>query len=1010
MNPFDIPHKEPPLDALERWRTKVWALNAARRFRHTANVSKRREAKEKRDFKIAVIATQAALRFIGKRFSVTAEQLELMQDNFNLYANLGRLEGIASKLDVFSLEHGIQGSEADIKERSEEFGLNKYDEKSPRGFLAFVWDAFKDITLIILVVSAVVSLAVGIPTEGISKGWYDGVGIILSVIIVVFITAISDYRQSLLFQELEKEKKKIKVQVVRGGGRKMMFSYDLVVGDVVHLSTGDQVPADGVFISGYSLTVDQSSLTGESEPVHPSENKPFLLSGSMVQNGSGTMLVTAVGMRTEWGKLMSTLSEGGANETPLQVRLNGVATVIGKIGLVFAILIFCVLLVRFFILRFEEGFSNWKAEYFLDIINYFAIAVTILVVAVPEGLPLAVTLSLAYAMKQMIKDQALVRNLSACETMGSATCICSDKTGTLTTNHMTVVKVYCAGLQDVPEKTRSSLSDQALELFLEGAFLNTSGDVVEHGEKHEILGTATESSILELGLSLGGRFHEVRSKYKIVQVEPFSSAKKRMSVLVQLQTGKYRCYCKGASEIVLSMCAYRMNDRGLSIPLDATETEKLKDVIAAFANEALRTLCFAFTDLECLPQGEKELPKVGLTFVAIVGIKDPVRLGVKDAVKLCMKAGIKVRMVTGDNLETAKAIARECGILTDGMAVEGHEFRHWSSVVKKEKVPHLQVLARSSPRDKLLLVEHLKDQKEVVAVTGDGTNDAPALHEADIGLAMGIAGTEVAKSSADVIIIDDNFTTIVNVVKWGRSVYTNIQKFVQFQLTVNLVALTINFVSACITGDAPLTAVQLLWVNLIMDTLGALALATEPPNDALMERRPVGRKGSFITNVMWRNILGQAIYQLTVLWVLQYEGEQLLHLSGDDADDILNTMIFNTFVFLQVFNEINSREMEKVNVFTNMFTNTVFLSVMLFTVIFQIIMVEFLGTIADTVPLSAEHWAISVLLGFCSIFVGILVKLIPVPSKPVSELFSRGEKNPNPSEECTPLMSESQKT
>ncbi|PQM33728.1 hypothetical protein Pyn_37632 [Prunus yedoensis var. nudiflora] len=329
-------------------------------------------------------------------------------------------------------------------------------------------------------------------------------------------------------------------------------------------------------------------------------------------------------------------------------------------------------------------------------------------------------------------------------------------------------------------------------------------------------------------------------------------------------------------------------------------------------------------------------------------------------------------MVTGDNIYTAKAIATECGILTeDGLAIEGQEFRKMSLEQKKAVIPRIQVMAQSLPLDKHTLVKTLRDEfGEVVAVTGDGTNDAPALHKADIGLAMGM----VAKESADVIILDDNFETIVNVARWGRSVYINIQKFVQFQLTVNVVALIINFVSACVSGSAPLTAVQLLWVSMIMDTLGALALATEPPNDGLMKRTPVGRGTSFITKAMWRNIIGQSIYQLIVLEVLNFYGKQLLGLSGSDATEVLDTVIFNTFVFCQVFNEINSRDIEKINIFVGMFDSWVFLGVMVCTVAFQVIIVEFLGAFASTVPLSWQLWLLSILLGSVSMLVAVVFK------------------------------------
>ncbi|KAK1578921.1 hypothetical protein Q3G72_034196 [Acer saccharum] len=456
-----------------------------------------------------------------------------------------------------------------------------------------------------------------------------------------------------------------------------------------------------------------------------------------------------------------------------------------------------------------------------------------------------------------------------------------DKTGTLTTNHMAI-------------------------------FQNTGSEAVKDKEgKNTILGTPTEIALLELGLLLGGDFKAQRKEFKIIKVEPFNSVRKKMSVLVALPEGGLRAFCKGASEIVLEMCDKLIDDNGETVPLSEEKFQEVTDIINGFASEALRTLCLVFKDINDSSY-ENNIPDNGYTLIAVVGIKDPVRPGVKEAVQTCLAAGITVRMVTGDNINTAKAIARECGILTpDGEAVEGPEFRNMSPDEMKRIIPKLQVMARSMPLDKHTLVTQLKNTfGEVVAVTGDGTNDAPALKESDIGLAMGIAGTEVAKESADVI----------------------------FQLTVNIVALIINFVSACISGSAPLTAVQLLWVNMIMDTLGALALATEPPTDALMKRRPVGR----------------------------------------DATDVLDTVIFNSFVFCQVFNEINSREMEKINIFRGMFDSWLFMGVMVGTVVFQVIIVEFLGNLASTVPLSWQLWLFCVLIGAVSMPIAVVIKFIPV--------------------------------
>ncbi|KAI0501520.1 hypothetical protein KFK09_016465 [Dendrobium nobile] len=1006
-------------EALRRWRKLcVLVKNPKRRFRFTANLSKRSEAEamkktNQEKLRIAVLVSKAALQFIqvaassgilprseyivsdeakAAGFGIDANELGSIVEGHDLKKlNMhGGIEGIATKLST-STENGLFSDEDRLKCRQDVFGINKFTERQHRSFWVFVWEALQDTTLMILAVCAVISLIVGVATEGWPKGAHDGLGIVASILLVVFVTATSDYRQSLQFKDLDKEKKKIFVQVTRNGYRKKISIYDLLPGDIVHLAIGDQVPADGLFVSGFSVLIDESSLTGESEPVAVNCDNPFLLSGTKVLDGSCKMLITTVGMRTQWGKLMATLCEGGDDETPLQVKLNGVATIIGKIGLFFAVVTFAVLSQRLLTIKYQEGqYFSWSGDDALEMLEYFAIAVTIVVVAVPEGLPLAVTLSLAFAMKKMMNDKALVRHLAACETMGSATSICSDKTGTLTTNHMTVVKVcICENIHELNNSQkdisiRSLFPDSAVKAILESLFNNTSGEVViNQNGKLEILGSPTETALLEFGLSLGGNFPAVRQQTKLIKVEPFNSTKKRMGVVLQLAEGGYRAHCKGASEIILAACDKFIDHKGNVVPLNEAAANKLKETIENFASEALRTLCLAYMDIEDNFMAAKQIPVSGYTCIGIVGIKDPVRPGVKESVAICKSAGITVRMVTGDNINTAKAIARECGILTDGgLAIEGPKFREKSLEELMQLIPNLQVMARSSPMDKHTLVNHLRSScNEVVAVTGDGTNDAPALHEADIGLAMGIAGTEVAKESADIIILDDNFSTIVTVVKWGRSVYINIQKFVQFQLTVNIVALIVNFLSACFTGNAPLTAVQLLWVNMIMDTLGALALATEPPNDELMKRPPVGRKGNFITNIMWRNILGQAFYQFIVIWYLQTEGKWLFHLEGPTTELTLNTLIFNTFVFCQVFNEISSREMEKIDVLHGILQNYIFIGVVISTAIFQVIIVQLLGDFASTTPLTPWQWLVTVFIGFLSMPIAAAIKLIPVESR-----------------------------
>lgn len=616
--------------------------------------------------------------------------------DFKAFKFHGGVEGLSRKVSV-ALDAGV--SEKDVSKRQEIYGYNRYTEKPSRSFLVFVWEALHDLTLIILIVCALISLGVGIATEGWPKGTYDGLGILLSILLVVLVTSISDYRQSLQFKDLDREKKKIYVDVTRDGLRKKVSIYDLVVGDIVHLSIGDQVPADGVFISGYSLLIDESSLSGESEPVNIDGEKPFLLSGTKVQDGSGKMMVTTVGMRTEWGKLMETLSEGGEDETPLQVKLNGVATLIGKIGLTFAVLTFLVMTGRFLWEKAaQHQFTSWSSSDALKLLDFFAIAVTIIVVAVPEGLPLAVTLSLAFAMKKLMNERALVRHLSACETMGSASCICTDKTGTLTTNHMIVSRAWVCekfmenkGLESV-DKLKSEISGDVLGLLLQSIFQNTSCEVTKDkdGQNSIVGGTPTESALLEFGLLLGGDFHAQRIEYKILKIEPFNSVRKKMSVLVALPNGEVRAFVKGASEIILSLCDKFVDSNGELIDLTEEKVKNVTNVINGFANEALRTLCLAFKDME--DPNDKSIPDAGYTLVAVVGIKDPVRPGVKDAVKTCLAAGITVRMVTGDNINTAKAIAKECGILTDdGLAIEGPNFRNLSPEQMKQVIPKLQV-------------------------------------------------------------------------------------------------------------------------------------------------------------------------------------------------------------------------------------------------------------------------------------------------------------------------------
>ncbi|XP_042396202.1 calcium-transporting ATPase 5, plasma membrane-type-like isoform X4 [Zingiber officinale] len=822
----------------------------------------------------------------------------------------------------------------------------------------------------------------------------------------------SDYRQSLQFQNLNEEKRNIHLEVIRGGRRIKVSIFDLVVGDVVPLKIGDLVPADGIVITAHSLAMDESSMTGESKVVHKDQKAPFLMAGCKVADGYGNMLVTAVGMNTEWGILMASISEDNGEETPLQVRLNGLATFIGIVGLTVAGIVLVVLFVRYFTgntkdpdgtVQFVKGQTSTKAAV-NGAIKLFTVAVTIVVVAVPEGLPLAVTLTLAYSMRKMMTDKALVRRLSACETMGSATTICSDKTGTLTLNEMTIVEAYIGKKKIDPPDNAELVSASVLSRLIDGISQNTRGSVFHPKDGViELSGSPTEKAILSWGVKLGMNFDDARSKSSIIHVFPFNSEKKRAGVAIQLSDSEVHVHWKGAAEVMVASCISWLDTDGKQQPMAPDKINEFYKCIEDMAAVSLRCMAFAYRplDLKEIPneehRGDWSLPEDHLILLAIVGMKDPCRSGVREAVALCTRAGVKVRMVTGDNLRTAKAIALECGILKDVDApepilIEGKTFRTKSNAEQDEISEKITVMGRSSPNDKLLLVQALRRRGHVVAVTGDGTNDAPALHEADIGLAMGIQGTEVAKESSDIIILDDDFASVVKVVRWGRSVYANIQKFIQFQLTVNVAALVINVVAAFSSGEVPLNTVQLLWVNLIMDTLGALALATEPPTDHLMDRTPVGRREPLITNIMWRNLMVQAFYQITVLLVLNFAGKSILHLkheTREHADKAKNTFIFNTFVLCQIFNEFNARKVDELNVFSGVLKNHLFIGIVGLTTILQVMIVEFLGQFTKTVRLNWKLWLVSIAIAIISWPLAVLGKLIPVPSTPFAEYFSR---------------------
>ena len=941
-------------------------------------------------------------------------------------------------------------------DRKRIFGDNKLPQKKAKSIFELMWLAYNDKVLIVLTVAAVIALSLGLyqalgtPAGGFE--WVEGVAIIVAIAVVVLVGALNDWQKEKQFAKLNAKKESRNIKVVRSGKTQEVNIHEIYAGEVLLVEPGDILPVDGIFISGHGVKCDESSATGESDimkktpadevyrAMESNENlkkmDPFMISGGKVTEGYGRMLVTAVGVNSSMGKTMLSLQEGN-EATPLQIKLNRLAEQIAKIGSAAALLLFIVLLIKFLAqLKHNNHTPAEKGQQFMTIL---ITAVTIVVVAVPEGLPLAVTLALAYATKRMLKDRNLVRVLRSCETMGNATTVCSDKTGTLTQNVMTVVAgavgtsnrfSSTAGqpsdssehshVDAIPtNEFATSLSKDVKELWKDSIAINSTAFETEEGGKRTFVGSKTETALLDFArdhLAMDTVTVE-RSNAQISQMIPFDSSRKCMGMVYKLSTGKgYRLIVKGASEIMLTYANSLLSDptHGLETTTMTGDNRKtFANLIDAYASRSLRTIGFIYRDFETFPpkgarRQEDDKTQVvfedickDMTFLGVVGIQDPLRPGVPEAVKDCIKAGVFPRMVTGDNITTAKAIATECGIFTPGgVALEGPEFRKMSDSEQRAIIPKLQVLARSSPDDKRKLVKRLKEMGETVAVTGDGTNDAPALKAADVGFSMNIAGTEVAKEASDIILMDDNFNSIVLALMWGRAVNDAVRKFLQFQITVNITAVLLAFISAVASSEeqSVLTAVQLLWINLIMDTMAALALATDPPTRNILERKPDGKSAHLISVTMWKMVIGQAIYQLVVTLIMNFAGRSILGYNapypcpdpseqwngypfcqGEFEHRDMSTLIFNIFTWMQIFNALNNRRLDnRFNIFEGI-QNNLFFVFIFFTMIAGQVIIIFVGSwdVFQAQRQDASNWGIALVLGVLSLPIGVVIRLIP---------------------------------
>ncbi len=1004
---------------------------------------------------------------------------------------LGGTDGLIKGLHA-DPKRGLSDKDSiSFDDRLRVYGANRTPLRKPKSLLQLIWMAYQDKVLWILSIAAIVSLALGLyqdlgtppstfPSTNCPNStpipnvctepqvdWVEGVAITIAIFIVVMVGAVNDWSKEQQFAKLNAQKEDRNVKALRDGTERLMSVYDVVVGDVLFVEPGEILPCDGVFLAGHNVRCDESGATGESDAVRKAPFSElngtergkvdcFLLSGSKVLEGVGSYVVTGVGESSFHGRILMSL-QGETEETPLQLKLNALAELIAKLGSLAGLILFGALMIRFFVQlgTNPDRPANDKAQQFIQIL---IISVTIVVVAVPEGLPLAVTLALAFATRRMTKMNLLVRVLGACETMANATVVCTDKTGTLTTNKMSVVagsigvhlkfaqrlaehadrtnanqdadpekaateKDAGAELESVPVRKgrldfstdmadiNQHISPALQQLLNESVAINSTAfeGEDEHGEKGGFVGSKTETALLAFAKNLGwAGYKQTREAAQIVQMIPFSSERKAMGVVYKNANGKgYRLLLKGASEVLAKLCSNHVvvNENGSSsnepvqtADFDDETSTNISRTIIFYANQSLRTIALCSRELPQWPPAGAKTNEAGevdfedlahnLTLVGITAIEDPLREGVATAVSTCQGAGVRVIMVTGDNVLTARSIAQQCGIYSSGgLIMEGPVFRKLAVAQRHEVVPRLQVLARSSPEDKKILVEHLKSMGEVVGVTGDGTNDGPALKAANVGFSMGIAGTEVAKEASDIILMTDDFASIVSAIMWGRCVNDSVKKFLQFQISVNITAVVITFVTAVASSDeeSALTAVQLLWVNLIMDTFAALALATDPATPDSLKRKPDRRTAPLITIEMWMHIIGQAIFQIIVVLVLNFAGKHILHFGGSDDEGVridqeneLVTIVFNTFVWCQIFNQFNARRLDRgFNIFTGIFKNMYFIVIFCIMAGGQAIIVNFGGSAFQVVRIGGRDWAICIIIGLVSLPVGALIRCIP---------------------------------
>lgn len=870
------------------------------------------------------------------------------------------MESVKQTLDRLQVdqEKGLLAKQ--VEKNRKEYGENYFSKEKPKSLGRRIFEASTEPMLIMLLIAAFITLGVNIAraVTGGEADFLECVGIFVAISLSVVITVVMEGKSAKAFETLSKIGEETPVKVIRDGNVCLIPQREVVTGDILCVATGDKLPADGRILECTELMADESALTGESMPVHKkaelvfynpklpvAERKNILYSGCFITGGHGTIVVTGVGDHTEFGKIARELAVTDNSSTPLQEKMAALGKKITILGAAAAAVVFLIQLAIFI----ARGTAN------LDTVSEaFITSIVLIVAAVPEGLPTIVAVSLAINIIKMSKQNALVKKMIACETVGCINVVCSDKTGTLTENRMTVTNIYSHGRMLKPEELQNVH-------LLENFCVNSTADVRFEGNAVKFIGNPTECALLTAADKAGKSYGDMRSEAEIEHVYPFSSELKYMATVVG-RGEEIELFVKGSPEKLMAMC-----------DLSAEEKECIEEEIAKFQRKACRVIGFAHkrTNRELDYETERELLEQGIIFDGFAAITDPIRQDVYEAAKKCKHAGIELKMLTGDNILTATAIAGELGLLDeDHIAMEATDIEEFTDEELRERIPHIRVIARSTPAIKMRVVNALKELGNVVAVTGDGINDAPAIKNADVGIAMGITGTEVSKEASDIVLLDDSFTTIVKAIQWGRGIYENFQRFIQFQLTVNLSSVIVVLASILAGFAAPFTALELLWINIIMDGPPALTLGLEPIRGDLMKQKPTPRNASIVSKSMLSRIVVNGVFISIV-----FMGQHWTNFLGGSKEE-QSTILFTLFVVFQLFNALNSRELTNVSIFKNIGNNRLMLGVFAGTFALQFLITQFGGIVFGTVPLSLAMWGKILLTGLSVVVLSEVVKLI----------------------------------